>query len=279
MEAKRLEASQKLIDDAEAFKQNAENQALAELEAANEEIYQASLTQQQRDIEAVENKYDQLINLAQIYGEDTTALESERQRQLTEIADKETKKRIELERATQDAKLNLSKDVLSSISSATELFGKKNEKAAKRAFDINKAAQIGQAIISTYQGANAIFASAAANPSSILFPAQPFISAGVAVANGLINVAKISQTQFQGGSSGGGGGGTSIPSSISNGSTSVSSSAPSFDLFGQSNALDEASSSDSVETTQNIQVQAIVSETEITSTQNAVQQMQQNAEL
>ena len=43
----------------------------------------------------------------------------------------------------------------------------------------------------TYKGANAIFASAAANPSTVLFPAQPFIAAAAAVGMGIANVRKI----------------------------------------------------------------------------------------
>jgi hypothetical protein len=94
---------------------------------------------------------------------------------------------------------------LQTISDITELFGKKGEKQARRAFQVQKAANIAQAVISTYQGANAIFASAAANPKSVLFPAQPFIAAGLAIASGLANVAKISSQKFEGGSVGGGG--------------------------------------------------------------------------
>jgi hypothetical protein len=80
-----------------------------------------------------------------------------------------------------------------------------NNRKAKRAFEIQKAANIAQALISTYQGANAIFASAAANPATVLFPAQPFIAAGLAVAGGLANVANISRQKFEGASLGGGG--------------------------------------------------------------------------
>jgi hypothetical protein len=80
-----------------------------------------------------------------------------------------------------------------------------NNRKAKRAFEIQKAANIAQAVIATYQGANAIFASAAANPATVLFPAQPFIAAGLAVAGGLANVASISRQKFEGASLGGGG--------------------------------------------------------------------------
>jgi hypothetical protein len=64
---------------------------------------------------------------------------------------------------------------------------------------IQKASSIAQATIETYKGANAIFASAAANPSSILFPAQPFIAAGLAIGSGIANVAKIASQKFEGG--------------------------------------------------------------------------------
>jgi len=103
-----------------------------------------------------------------------------------------------------------------------------NNKKAKRAFEIQKAANIAQALISTYQGANAIFASAAANPATVLFPAQPFIAAGLAVAGGLANVASISRQKFEGASLGGGGD-TGAPD-LTGGETV----APSFNVVGDS---------------------------------------------
>jgi len=120
-------------------------------------------------------------------------------------------KDLAYQKEVNDAKVQSISDTLSTLSSLTELFGKKNEANAKKAFQINKAISIADAIIKTYQGANAIFATAAANPQSVLFPAQPFIAAGLAIAGGLANVAKIASTQFGGGASasGGGGGGDS----------------------------------------------------------------------
>lgn len=103
-----------------------------------------------------------------------------------------------------------------------------NNRKAKRAFEIQKAANIAQALISTYQGANAIFASAAANPATVLFPAQPFIAAGLAVAGGLANVANISRQKFEGASIGGGGD-TGAPDLSGGGAT-----APSFNVVGDS---------------------------------------------
>lgn len=125
---------------------------------------------------------------------------------------------LELQKDLRDAKIQLLSDTFNVLSGLTDLFGKKNEANAKKAFEVNKALSIADAIIKTYQAANAIFASAAANPSTVLFPAQPFITAGLAIAAGLGNVAKIASTQFgsSGGASGGGAGsmgtGPSLPS-------------------------------------------------------------------
>lgn len=102
---------------------------------------------------------------------------------------------------TQDAKVQIMSDSINLLSSITELFANKNEQSAKRAFEIQKALSIADAIIKTYQSANAVFASASANPITIGFPAFPFIQAGLAVAAGIANVAKIAQTKFEGGSS------------------------------------------------------------------------------
>jgi hypothetical protein len=118
-------------------------------------------------------------------------------------------KDLAYQKEVNDAKVQAISDTLQTLSSLTELFGKKNEANAKKAFQVNKAISIADAIIKTYQGANAIFATASASPETVLFPAQPFIAAGLAIAGGLANVAKIASTQFGGGASASGGGGDS----------------------------------------------------------------------
>ena len=113
--------------------------------------------------------------------------------------------------AIQDFKFDIASQGLQTISNLSELFAGKSEKAAKRAFQVQKAVSIAQATIDTYKSANAIFASTAANPITVLNPSAPFIAAGVAVAAGLVNVATIASQQFQGGGSNGGGGSESAP--------------------------------------------------------------------
>lgn len=119
------------------------------------------------------------------------------------------------EEKAQSFKVNAVKQGLETIASITELFGKKSEKAAKKAFQVQKAAQIASALITTYQNATSAYASQflpLPDPSS---PVRGGIAAGIAVAAGLTNVAKIASQKFEGGGSmggssapsGGGGGG------------------------------------------------------------------------
>jgi hypothetical protein len=116
---------------------------------------------------------------------------------------------------------------LSIISDVTELFGKKGEKQARNAFKIQKAANIASATIQTYQSAAGAYASQflpLPDPSS---PVRGQIAAGIAVAGGLVRVAKIASQKFEGGGSAGGGGG-------GGGATVPTMSAPQFNVVGQS---------------------------------------------
>jgi hypothetical protein len=76
----------------------------------------------------------------------------------------------------------------------------KSEAAQKRAFNVAKAASIAQAIVNTYL---AVSSALALKPSEQVFPGQRFVEAGLALAAGLANVAKIKAQQFQGGAGAG----------------------------------------------------------------------------
>jgi len=132
--------------------------------------------------------------------------------QLAIIAQMNADEVAAIEKNAQMQKLDFAKQTLDGIAQITSAFGKTNEKNAKRAFQIQKAISIAQATISTYESANAIFASTAKNPITTVFPGAPFVAAGVAVAAGLANVATIAAQQFQGSTSGGNPGGANPPS-------------------------------------------------------------------
>jgi len=195
--------------------QKLEDELFANIEQLDEEARQRNLTDQQKEIEAVQEKYFALINDTRLgeeeilrlkqYLKDEEAAINEKFRLEQEAADKESReKQLQDEQELTDKKIQLALDGIDAIMNLTNAFAKDNEKSQRRAFEINKKLQIAQALIQTYQGVNAIFAARAASPESILFPAAPFIAAGIALANGLANVQNIRKQQFQGGSESGG---------------------------------------------------------------------------
>jgi hypothetical protein len=150
-----------------------------------------TLSKEQLEIDAVNDKYFQLIEQAKQYGYDVAELEKRQKEELEKINDEARAKELAKEQALKQAKLDLVSGGLDATKNLIDAFAGKSEASQKRAFQAQKAISIAQAVMDTYKGANAIFASAAANPSTVLFPAQPFITAGIAIAAGIANVKKI----------------------------------------------------------------------------------------
>jgi len=173
----------------------------------------------------------------------------------------------EIEENSQSFKVKAVKQGLEVISSLTELFGKKNEKAAKRAFQVNKAAQIAMALINTYQSATSAYASQFVPPEPTS-PIRGSIAAGLAVAAGLVNVAKIASQKFEGGGSSGGGGGSSAGA----GGGGAQMAAPQFNTIGTSGINQLA-------TLQQQPTKAYVVSGEVTSAQSLDRNRLQNATL
>jgi hypothetical protein len=147
------------------------------------------------------------------------------------ILEAKATKAAQLDAKAQSEKVKLVKAGFDTIAQITELFGKKSEKAARNAFRIQKAASMASALISTYQSARSAYASQFVplpDPSS---PVRGAIAAGIAIASGLANVAKIGQQKFEGGGSTGGGGGGSVPSGGGGGGVVMS---PNFNVVGNS---------------------------------------------
>ena len=159
----------------------------------------ANLTEDQKEIIAIDNKYLDLREKAIAAGESTVEVDAAYKAALDQQEQDSAARRIATEEAVQDAKLGLASEALGSINALVGAFAKKDEASQRRAFKAQKAISIAQATVDTYKGANAIFASAAANPATVLFPAQPFIAAGSAIAAGIANVATIAKQEFQGG--------------------------------------------------------------------------------
>ena len=136
---------------------------------------------------------------------------------------KDLKKRVEdeeqLEKQVKDQKIRMAYDAFSIIQGVADLFAQGNEEDQRKAFQLNKAVNIGQAIMNTAQGVTAAL-SGGGNLGKVATGLN-FVEAGLIGTIGALNIAKIANTQFQGGGNNGGG----------NTPTATAPRTPSFDII------------------------------------------------
>ena len=173
---------------------------------------------------------------------------------IKEKADKEDeereKKKAEDKKNLEIAKAQMAIDGLALVSGAAELFASKSERAAKVAFNIQKAASIAQATMDGYKAVISAYANAPGGP------VLKSIAAAIAGGFSAVQIAGIAKTRFEGG-----GGASGVQSSASGGgalsSPAASAQTPNLQLFGQANGLNTFFQPESEEQTQTIQ--AVVS--------------------
>ena len=166
------------------------------------------------------------LPVLQAQADEEVSVEINKYTLMGEALEAQLKKEQELRKRNKEFAVQTTLDGLSLISDITELFGKKGEKQAKKAFQVQKAAQIAAATIETYRAAQSAYLSQflpVPDPSS---PVRGGIAAGVAVAAGLANIAKIASQKFEGGGSSGGG------SDFSSGGVGGGEIAPQFNVVG-----------------------------------------------
>jgi membrane protein involved in colicin uptake len=204
-EAKIQEDAQKIIDDLAKSKETPAQKLQREfeekkavLEAANKSTFELEM----QHLSDLENMDAVSKEKAKKSAEDNAAA-------LIKI--EELKTQAKIEQAQRGAAL---------LSNISDLIGK--DTAA------GKVAAVAATTINTYAAAQAAFLNAQKNPISIIGPAYPYISAGLAIAGGLKNVQAILSVPTP---SGGGGGGAP-----SGGGGMAASTAPSFNVVGQGGA-------------------------------------------
>jgi hypothetical protein len=201
---------------------NAMNRLILE-EHYNEQIYQKrlrALKDEQKQYAAGTQAFQDATNAIELLNAERTAQEAE-----------EGRKRLDLERSVQRSKVQMTGDAIGVLNDLAQAFLEGNEKQAKRAFQINKALGISQAVVNTAQAVTAAL-TAGGNPIK-LATGQQFVEAGIAAATGAAQIATIARQQFQ--ASG------SIDTNIGGGVTAPSMT-PSFNVVGASgqNALLES---------------------------------------
>lgn len=230
-----------------------EEQAQLRLELNTSEI--------EAEINAVDQKYIELRRLAHGDAELNKQLAEQNAKEVQAIEEKYAK-------STRDTKINLAQGAVDALMALNDALQNGSEKSAKRAFVVNKALSLAQALTNTYLGANAAFAQTVGGIGIKI------AAASVATVSGLANVAKIAKTKFNagGGDSGGssgGGGGASAPSFSSNESAAT---APSFSAFNGSFLNNRPSQ-------QAAPVQAYVLESNVSNSLEAVTKIKDKARL
>jgi hypothetical protein len=145
---------------------------------------------------------------------------------------------------------------------------KKQEQIQRRAFNINKALQLGIATVSGYLAVQNAFTTASASPFGKVNPAYPFIQAGIAGVTSAVNIAKIASAKFNGGAGSmpkpsSGGAGASAGASASSFAISDDTSSVQTELNADGSPVDGGSGLNKV----------VVVETDITTAVNNVAQI------
>lgn len=164
----------------------------------------------------------------------------------TDVSNKEAEDDIALGEKVKSAKLSMAKNALSLIG---EIAGKGSK--------IAKGVAIAQATISGVEGTINAFKTASASPITTVFPAYPFVQAGLAAGFAAVNIASIKSTDP---SKGGGGGGVKAPSGGGAAPTP-----PSFNVVG---ASETSVLGDAVAGQANEPVQAYVVSNDVTTAQS-----------
>ena len=288
-----------------------------EIANANKLITDSTKTQSQKEIDDTKAKYEALIAEAKKYKQDVTALEGARDLEINNIrkgtADefvrletktaktitegivtsrteqlkvqgeanmksftdqrKANKEQLEEEKKVREAKFALANMGVEALTNLGNAFIKDQKKLEK----FNKASALVQIGIDTAKAISALVAASNQNPAN-------GVTGGLAgitqFASGILqitaNIAKAKQLLTSPSSSPSGG---ASSSSSSGSSSSVALAVPQVNLFGQGNNANTASAPTAVNAPQNFVVQAVVSETDITNTQNKIDKIKKGSEL
>ncbi len=201
--------------------------AIAEEEALSQEIENLRQGARQTELQAVQDAYNEKIELAKKLGLDSVLLEEEMERQKAEInkqyddaevaaATEQAEKLKQVNADKFQAIMKLAQQATSVLMSINEASAKGDEASQRKAFERNKKLQKAMAVINMASGIVSAFSA----PDNVTM-VQKIASAAVVAAAGVANLVKINQTQFGGGTppsttnvgggGGGGGGGNNGP--------------------------------------------------------------------
>lgn len=240
-------------EEARLKEEEARNEELKAREEAIQKITEATLSQTEAEILAVQQKYDELIRLADKYGQDTVELREKASKEIQAIEDKAAKEEKERQKAVAKQKEDVT---ATAVNTALSL--------AEEGSTVQKSLAVAQSLWNTYQGITTALGSAP--------PPFNFISAALTGAAGFAAVRNILSTSPENAGSSGGGVG-SVPSTASSGASG----APNVSLLGGNNPLSQIS--DALRQNAERPPKAIVVGQEVTSQQAADRRIFKKAQL
>ena len=245
------------------------------VKAASDLLTELTTTEEQKRLAELEAKYLRDQEMAMGNQKALEILEVNHKKALADINKEAQLKQIEEDQKERDARIALAGDIAKGITDIGGMLIKDQEKLAK----FNKASALVQIGIDTAKAISALVANSQANPLNAVSAG----AAGIAqFATGIIqiatNVAKAKQILSSPGTtpSGGGGGGASGGGGGNSAATALPQSAQ---LFGSANTGGTMSAGGSSSESGNMTVTAIVSETQVTSTQQKINRINKSAEL
>lgn len=254
-------AKQEKLDAITKEQQEKEIEAYKEFQTRYNEqqtaINNSRLSAEELEVNNVRAKYAKLLEEAKLYEKSTTEIEEQIAKETADIQKKYALQSIEQAKNKRDALLNFATDVNEGVKQLGNIFINDQKKLEK----FQKASALVQIAIDTAKAISSLVATSQANPLNAVTGG----AAGIAqYASGIVqiltNVAKAKALLSNPSASASGGGGASASP------TSSSSVTPTVQMFGQGNNANNLTSQQTGG--QQIQIQAVVSETEITATQN-----------
>jgi len=299
---KQIEEERKIEQDRLTNLRNLENEWLNEIEQIQQENYNAGLSQEQLELQAVNDKYFRLQELAKGNAEQEVIIEEARLNALNEVAlnqikrdeeniatqkkqdedltakeKEEADKRISQAHAEVDVKFKIAQDIFNSLNSLGEIFIKDQKKLEK----FQKAAALVQIGIDTAKAISHLVVASNGNPFNLLTAGTAGIvqfTTGLAtILANMANAKRILSSSGSASSGGGGGGGATSSASSSSSSApaqpqTTQSAVPQVNLFGGANQFNTAQNQGNA---QGMVVRAVVSETEITAKQGQINKFEQ----
>lgn len=197
LEAARAESKSKEISDAQ--------ETATLIQQLTAETADTAIEKQDAEIAAADAKYIKMRELAHGDAEAMKLLTEANEKEVQAIKDKYAAEEEAKRKQARAASIEIASNGLSALMALNDAFAGKDEAARKKAFERNKKLQMAQALIQTYQSAVAAYNSQLTIPTPDA-PIRAGIAAGIAVAAGLAQVAKIAKTTYESPSPSAGGG-------------------------------------------------------------------------